>query len=184
MKHIKLIFLSFVIMVFGLVFKTNYVIAQHINNVDKEQIGSKFFTGGNFGFQFGSITLIDISPLIGYKITEDFAVGTGLTYQYYYDKNYNFKINIYGGRIFARYYFLENLFAHTELEALRYYYNYNPNIWEDNKVNVTNILVGGGYRQYLGRHLYAIATILWNLNESPYSLYKNPIIRVGINVGL
>ena len=44
---------------------------------------SKFYWGGNLGLMFGTYTIIDISPEVGYKVTERFHVGTGLTYTYY-----------------------------------------------------------------------------------------------------
>ncbi|MBK7029795.1 MAG: hypothetical protein IPH45_11510 [Bacteroidales bacterium] len=36
----------------------------------------RLFYGGSLGLQFGSVTLVDISPLIGYKITPRIGVTT------------------------------------------------------------------------------------------------------------
>lgn len=161
----------------------NEIINLSENQKEESNFKNKFFSGGNFGIQFGTITLIDISPLIGYNITEKFAAGAGITYQYYKDSNYDFKINVFGGRLFARYYIFEKIFLHSEVEYLRYNYNASQSSWSNDKVDITNFLVGGGYRQWLGGNLYATLIVLWNLNESEYSLYNNPIIRIGINAG-
>jgi len=162
----------------------NEIINLSENEAKESDFKNKLYTGGNFGVQFGTITLIDISPLIGYNFTDRFSAGTGLTYQYYKDSNYDFKINVFGGRVFLRYFVFDNIFFHSELEYLRYNYNVNYSAWGVDKVDITNFLIGGGYRQWLGGNLYANLIILWNLNESEYSLYNNPIIRIGINAGL
>ena len=52
------------------------------------------------------------------------------------------------------------------------------------RVNVNNILLGGGYRQWVTDNSFISLELLWNVNESVYSLYQNPIIRVGVNVGI
>ena len=52
----------------------------------KEKSLNRFFWGGNLGFGASSdVVQIDLSPLIGYNITEKFAAGMGVTYQYYKD---------------------------------------------------------------------------------------------------
>jgi len=142
----------------------------------------KFFVGGNLGLQFGTVTFIDISPLIGYRFTEKFSAGTGITYRYYSynDKTYNFSTSVYGGRVFGRYFILENLFAHTEYESL----SLERFDLRNKRIIVNSLLAGGGYRQALGERSFIELLALWNFNESVYSPYTNPIIRVGFNIGL
>lgn len=138
------------------------------------------FTGGNFGLQFGTITLVDLSPLIGYKITPKFSAALGVTYTYLKDNRYNpaYSTNIYGARVIGRYFILENLFAHAEYEALNGEWIYNK------RFTIYNVLAGGGYRQSITDHLFFDALLLWNFNKSIYSPYQNPIIRIGFNIGL
>ena len=89
---------------------------------EKIPLIERFYFGGNLGASFGTITFIDVSPMIGYRITPKFSVGVGATYQYWKDSRYtpDFKQSIYGGRLFSRYVIAEdflgagNLFAHTE----------------------------------------------------------------------
>ena len=79
--------------------------------VKKEFSFDDFYAGGNFGLQFGTITLIDVSPLIGYKITDRYSMGIGGTYTYYRDKRFNpaYTSNVYGGRLFAKFIIWENI---------------------------------------------------------------------------
>lgn len=150
---------------------------------------NRFFTGGGLGLQIGTITFIDVSPHLGYYFTEKWAGGIGLTYQYYSDKRFNpkFTADVMGGRLFARYYILEEVFAHVEYEYLSYESALLDPLGlfiKPRRVEVSNYLVGGGYRQQLGRLVYVNLLVLWNLNETTYSIYENPIIRMGMDVGL
>ena len=151
----------------------------------------RFFTGGGFGLQIGTVTIIDVSPHIGYYLTDNFALGIGGTYQYYRYKDSYYKINystdIFGGRLFARYNIIEEIFAHAEYEYLNYeaalidplgYFT-----GDTKRVSVDNVLVGGGYRQNVGGNSWATISVLWNVNETVYTLYSNPIIRMGVDIG-
>lgn len=163
-----------------------------------------FFTGGSFGLQFGTITLIDVQPIFGYKFNEHLAAGIGGTYKhyrykdYYYIKGnyYDLKSKIYGGSIFSRYYissenveFLNNLFIHAEYELVQFHYkayyidNYNVKSRNQTK-HIVSILTGLGYRQLIGRNAYMNIMVLWNLNETVYSPYSNPVLKAGFDIGL
>lgn len=153
----------------------------------------RFYIGGNLGAQFGTITSIDVSPLIGIKIYKGLTGGIGFTYQYFSNKSYEpkFETSLYGGRVFLRYYLPilnEGLFLHAEYEML----NYEKIIVDVNSARVVDqyrdwmpsYLVGAGYRQNIGGRVFIDIAILWNLNDKPDSPYRNPIIRAGINFGL
>jgi hypothetical protein len=146
---------------------------------------SRIITGGNFGLQFGDVTFIDLSPVIGYRFTDKFEAGIGATYQYlsFNDAYASASTNIYGGRLFGRYYFFENIFGHAEYELL----SLEPIYIDGSKgkrTNVESYLVGGGYRQPLSDKLSLNLLMLWNLdNTIGYTYYQNPIIRIGMDVG-
>lgn len=150
--------------------------------LNEQSFSERIFFGGNFGIQFGNVTVIDVSPLIGYRLTEKLSAGTGITYMYYRLRSpgFDFSTSIYGGRLFARHIIYENLFVHAEHEVL------NLEIFEQGirRINVTNILIGAGYRQHLGGRTYINLLALWNVNESIHSPYRNPIIRMGIGFGI
>jgi hypothetical protein len=147
----------------------------------QERFIDKVFFGGNVGAQLGTVTFVDVSPLVGYKFTDKIAGGIGATYQYYHYKDQYFDIetNVYGGRIFGRYLFTEYLFGHAEYE----YLNLEAFDFKRRRVDVESFLAGGGYIQRLGGNASIIAMILYNFTESAYTPYSNPIIRIGFNVG-
>jgi hypothetical protein len=148
----------------------------------------KTFVGGNFGLLFGNITMIDLSPNAGYKITENFSAGVGITYIYFSDRRYNYSTNIYGGRIFSRYNFLENFLVHTEYEVL------NMELWnrldfKRDRVNYPRLLLGGGFRQNIGTNSSIMLLVLFNVLDDTEFINKyafrmpNPDVRVGISIG-
>jgi hypothetical protein len=93
--------------------------------------------GGDLGFQFGSVTGVNISPEVRIRTVDQLYVGLRFIYQYYRYKRYflntrtneylDFQSSVYGGGIYLRYYlsslfdnFLGNVFAHVEYEYLTY----------------------------------------------------------------
>ncbi len=149
----------------------------------KSDFWDKVYVGGNVGLQFGTVTFIELSPLMGYKFTEDFSAGVGVTYQYYRYKDnfYDFETNVYGARVFGRYLFTDNLFGHVEYEFLNLEaFDFYPR----RRVDVGSLLAGGGYIQRFGSNSAIVAMILYNFTESAYTPYQNPIIRIGVNIGL
>lgn len=147
----------------------------------KERILDKIFTGGNVGAQFGTITFAEISPLIGYKITDKIAAGVGVTYQYYHykDQYFDLETNVYGARVFGRYLFNSYLFGYAEEE----YLNLEAFDFQRRRVDVDSFLAGGGYMQPIGQNSAAVIMILYNFTPSVYTPYSNPIIRIGFNIG-
>jgi hypothetical protein len=157
-------------------------------NLRKEDsFKSHLFFGGGLGLQFGYMTLIEISPLVGYKITPKFSVGVSPTYKYYHYNDYygpslDLKTNVFGGSIFTRYSIFENVFAHVEYESLLY--NTQVPGYPETRQQFNSFFVGGGYNQRISMNSAMYILVLWNLNDTPDSPYINPIIRVGFSVGL
>lgn len=145
----------------------------------KASFSDRLFYGGNFGLMFGTVTYIELSPLIGYRITDRLSAGPGVSYIYMQDNRYDLSTSIYGGRLFARYNFTDYLFGHGEYEVLNLVTPYSLN----GRTNLTSIFVGGGYRQRLGSNSFLNIMGLWNINDSEYSIYRNPIIRMGFSTG-
>jgi len=172
---------------------TLLILTVHITlaqELPRTPLKDRFYFGGNLGLQFGSATYIDISPLVGYKITEKLSAGVGATYIYYSIKesayNYGYETSIYGGRVFGRYNFMENLFGHAETEILNMEVPAvisGTNQYTLVRQNITSILAGGGYAQPIGERSALIMMLLWNFNEDQYSPYQNPIFRIGFNAG-
>jgi hypothetical protein len=142
---------------------------------------SKVFVGGNFGLQFGSITYLDLSPMVGYRISDRFSAGVGVTYQYLKNNFYNITTNVYGGRVFGRYFIRQNIFAHAEYNVLNLQaFDLSP----VQRISVGSLLVGGGYIQRFAKNSGMTVMLLYNLTPSVYSPYQNPIIQVGMVLGL
>jgi hypothetical protein len=161
--------------------KTTYQAAKP--KTDDETNGNffdKVNVGGNFGLSFGNITYLEASPLVSYRVSDKFQLGPGLTYIYYSYKGngYNYTSNQFGGRFFARYFVLEDLFAHAELEALNFGFRSDTKTARYTQVYP---LVGAGYRQSFGGHGGIFLTALYNLGYNPdLSTYNSPLIfRVG-----
>lgn len=157
------------------------------NTRPEYNLKSHLYFGGGFGLQFGYMTLIEVSPLVGYNITPKFSVGLSPTYKFYkyndyYGQNLDLKTNVWGGSIFSRYYIFESVFAHVEYESLLY--NTQTPGFPETKQQYNSFFVGGGYNQRIGGNSGMYIMVLWNLNDTPDSPYINPIIRVGFSVGL
>ena len=157
------------------------------SNSEKRSFEDRIFVGGTLGAQFGNVTLVEISPLVGYKITEKFSSGLGATYIYYRVKGNTsyptYETHIYGGRIFSQYQIIESILGYTEFEVLNLDVQ-DPNTYELKRDNVYSWLVGGAYIQPIGNRSSLNIYLLWDLIEDLNSPYQNPIVRIGINAGL
>lgn len=157
--------------------------------VERKTFGDRTFYGGNFGIMFGTITLIDLSPNIGYRLTEKFSAGVGVTYMYYHDSRFRYSTNIYGGRLFARHVFLEKFFAHAEYEILNLEL-YDVIDFKMSRVNYPRLLLGAGFLQRMSeRTAFSLLILLNVLDDTEYmNRYRfsmpNPDIRIGFIFGI
>lgn len=144
---------------------------------DQSEFWDKVFVGGGLGAQFGTYTAVEVSPVIGYQINERLQAGLSFTYRYYEDKKLRFSTNTYGGGVFTRVFILENVFAHAEYEALN-------GEWKPDKDRyfINSLFIGGGYMQRIGNN-FAGLMILYNINDSAYNPYINPVIRATFGIG-
>jgi hypothetical protein len=155
------------------------VIAEKIkeHKFDKKRL----FFGGGLELQFGEIDMISLAPEIGYHFTDRFSAGIGVSYFYISSSGpVSFSTNIYGGKIFGSFTVFENLFVHAEYEVINLETKYfNPTSYPDqNRFNRGSILVGLGYKFKIDERNSVNLLVLWNLNETVYSPYSNPIMRM------
>lgn len=213
--------LIFTLLVFGCVI--NFAAAQEVysstgrplnksqKNVKDEQLvePSRFIYGGWGLFGMGNgIINVGITPVIGYRITDEFSAGIGLGYQYFRVKDFNTVItdvntgaeefrplnaHIYSPSVWGRYVIWSNIFAHVEYEqnifSQRYYdndfseYPY-PIIKVNETLSVPSLLAGGGLRQPIGDRASLIIMVLYDVLQDKNSPYYNTIaIRFGVNFG-
>ena len=154
----------------------------------KPSFKERIFISPDIGLQFGTVTVINISPKVGYRITDRWAAGIGGTYIYYKDKRYKslgytFETSIYGGSVFTQYQVFEPVRLYAEYEILDIE-TFDTNTFETRRRLVPGLLVGGGYTQAIGGNSSFTIMLLYNLLDGPYSIYENPILRIGFNFGL
>lgn len=149
----------------------------------------RLFYGGNFGLQFGTITDIQVSPVIGVWLLPRLAVAAGPDYRFY--KYQSDRTNIYGLKTYMEFVVVKDLgsvlpvgsntgiFLHIEDELLNLESSYwkNPPVFSK-RFYINTILAGGGLSQQLGRRSSMNMMILWALNDSGYGVYSNPEIRI------
>lgn len=149
---------------------------------------SRWIVGGYLGAQFGNFTAIDISPMVGYRVTPKFTTGGGLTYQYvsfndptgYY---LPYTSNIIGPRAFASYDLIFGLLAHVEYEHLWFRYEDSFTEYKDQQ---PGLFLGGGLNLSAGNNaafqILAIYNVLWDASNV---VYGSPLtIRFGMGFGL
>lgn len=133
--------------------------------------------GGNLGLTFGSVTNIYIAPSVGYRITDNFAAGISLGYNYFRQKEgfYTYNIDpakgegyrplsqsIYTGSVWGRYIIIPNIMVQAEFEMNNLgYYDAEDGFHPDKdgwmmpgkkRVTVPSLLLGGGFRQPIGEY--------------------------------
>ena len=156
---------------------------------DVPPLSERLFYGGSFGLQLGSITDIQVSPVIGIWVLPRIAVATGPTYRFY--KDYYFRTNIYGGRAYTQLVVIQDInsvipigarigiFLHAENELL----SLESETWKNppygsDRFYVNTLLAGAGISQPMGRRSSFNIMVLWALNDSQYDIYSNPEIRI------
>jgi hypothetical protein len=152
-------------------------------------VKERLFYGGSLGLMFGTITDIQVSPVIGFWILPRVALAVGPTYRYYkYQDN---RTALYGGRSYLQFVVIQDInslvpikshtgiFLHVENELLSLKTSFwkNPPYRTD-RFYVNTVLAGGGISQQIGRRSSLNLMILWPLNDSVYEIYSKPEIRI------
>lgn len=154
---------------------------REIDSEAKFSFKDRNYFGGNLGLQLGTVTLIDLSPLVGVMLSSKFSTGLGATYQYYEDNRFQGAAgSSFGGRAFVRYNVLPNIFAYSELESINWdAYNYGQDNFR--RTWTEAFFVGAGYFAPFGARGGANFTFLYNLNHSNREAYYSEpyLLRVG-----
>ncbi len=138
--------------------------------------------GGNLGLVIGTSTYINVSPMVGYKVTPDFSAGTGIIFEYMNDKRYTptFETAIFGAKLFAQQVLFDFAVLYGEfnlisLETKYYHWEKYP---EQKRFLLPVPWVGGGIHQRMGNGGVSLM-VLFNLNSSKHSPYPPYELRVG-----
>ncbi|HPA87312.1 MAG TPA: hypothetical protein PK106_05915, partial [Bacteroidales bacterium] len=129
---------------------------------EKPPLKERLFFGGNFGLQFGTITDIQFSPVVGMWILPRLAVAAGPNFRFY--KSPFDKTVIWGGKAYTEFIVVQDLnnviplglhaglFLHLEDEVLSLessFFRTPP--YESKRFVQNTILAGGGISQQIGR---------------------------------
>jgi hypothetical protein len=158
---------------------------------EKLKFSDRLVFGADIGLSVGSYTYINISPEVGYRLTNRLTAGLGPIYIYENDKYYNYENSMYGGKVLASFTVLRStdinpnfhfgdLILHLENEVINVRpYNLLSGPQEGNRLWIDNLLVGFGLSQSIGSKVNASILILWDVTNNPNSRYINPIFKVG-----
>lgn len=155
---------------------------------DRTPFKDRLWFGGGIGLSFGTVTAIQLDPLVGVHLDKAsrLSSGLGISYNYFRDNRYAppYEMSAYGYRVFSRYRLIEQAFLHAEFLHLNmepyYYYKENRGrIW------VPHLLVGGGYVQPLGSGSSFYLQVLFEVLQDPNSFYigQGPILSGGVGIG-
>lgn len=164
--------------------------APHSAQQDKEPflLKDRIWFGGGLGLNFGTITSIQIDPVVGVHLDRSrmLSVGLGPSYSYFRDNRYSppFSMNAYGARVFTRFRPIEQAFLHAEFLGL----NLEPHYSFDQDFSrrwVPHLLVGGGYVIPLGERSSFYLQVLFEVLQDPNSYYagQGPIFSGGAGIG-
>lgn len=150
----------------------------------------RLWFGGGVGLSIGTVTAIQLDPLVGVHLdkAQKLSAGLGASYWYFRDNRFTpaYTRDAYGYRVFSRYRVIEQAFVHAEFLHLSVeptvgtFENPSQRIW------VPHLLVGGGYVQPLGSTRSSIYfQALWEILQDPNSVYRGmgPIISAGVGIG-
>ncbi len=158
------------------------------------------YTGFGLGFNsYGGLTSFNISaaPALGYRFSERFAAGPGISYAYQsyaINKSLNqtfpngsrsVTTNSIGLKAFAQFMVYKQFFLHGEYEVT------NAELIDERdfstiKRTITTPLLGAGYRTEFSSNAAADIVVLYNFNDGIYSgFYGQPVIRFNFlfNIG-
>ncbi len=160
--------------------------AQNDQSFDKTPVRDRVYFGGGGSFSSGvnqvynyRYNYIAISPLVGYRVTPKFSVGSFVNFQHYGYPDQGFSNNQYGVSPFMQYR-MKNIFAYAEYSILSV-----PAIDNSWRKIFTRFPVGLGYSMPLGNKSSVNAMALYDLKYNRLtSPFVSPwIIRVFFSVG-
>jgi hypothetical protein len=167
---------------------TEYVTQAPVQE-ERFRLKDRLWFGGGIGLNFGTVTAIQLDPLVGVHLDRNrkFSSGLGLSYWYYRDGRWNPPIeqNAYGYRVFSRYRVIEQAYLHAEFLHLNAERIIGTFEMRQQRIWVPHLLLGAGYVQPLGSGSSIYLQILFDVLQDPNSVYANqgPILSGGVGIG-
>jgi hypothetical protein len=139
--------------------------AQYVDSPFPEFEESKrhrIIVGGDFGLGFGTITNIEVLPVIGWRLTKKLSVMTGPMYTYYRDGRFRpaYQTSFYGGRVLGRMMVYDRFFIQGEYNMLSFESFNNARVTKD------FVLAGPGMSS--GPFAFSILFFLYQPGNSPF----------------
>jgi hypothetical protein len=152
---------------------------------DNSKLSDRLYFGGGLGLNAGTdpyagqYFYVALFPIIGYMVSSQFSVGTGITYQYYSYSDIGQEIHQYGVSPFARYNFGQ-LFLYGEYSLLSTPTFYGPT--SKRKV-YDRLLLGLGFSQPLGGrgslNVMGLYDVIWK--QSDFAFTSPWVFRVFVS---
>ena len=165
-------------------------IAPENQKTEEARFAERLAFGGEIGLSFGSITYIKLAPIVGYWLTDRLIAGLGPIYLYEKYKYYDYETSMYGGKVFTSFTIIKgsgaggfmglgNIQLHIENEVL----NVEKYDFENQRLWIDNLLVGGGLFQPIGGRAGISIYILFDVTQNKYSPYysNNPVFKFGVS---
>jgi hypothetical protein len=164
--------------------------AQDVVN-ETPPLSERIFVGGSFGLQFGSVTNIQIAPVLGVWLLPRINVAAGPSFQYYKDRFGS--TSIYGGRAYSEFVLVQDvnnlipagvhlgLFLHTEYEGLSLEKNFFVADGASGRVYQGTWFGGFGISEPVGLRSSMDIELLWVITGDYYQTHDSPEFRVMLN---
>ncbi len=158
---------------------------------DKPSVSQRTFFGGSFSLQLGTVTNIDMAPVVGFWLLPRLNIAAGPSFQFYSDR-YDRTI-IYGGRSYTQFYLVQDLdniipagthlglFIQGEYKILslkRSFFDYTSG--NDGRFVEHYFQAGAGVAQPIGPGAAVEFSVLWVLNDPEYDFYGTPEVRISM----
>ena len=154
---------------------------------------SKLFVGGNLGLAFGTYTIINVSPLVGYQLSPFFAAGVGINYSYYGYNNgiYKNSQSYAGMSVFGRAYPVRQFFIQVQPELNYIWGTSTPNSgyqgYPTLKIPtqfIPSLLLGGGAAIPTGSNGAITISVMYDVLQNIYSpYYRQAVYGFGYTMG-
>jgi hypothetical protein len=137
-----------------------------------EAHAGKFWVGGGLGLGFGDVQWVDLSAVVGYRISPRWDVGSQLSYRSREDTRFEPDVttNDYGGSLFGRYVVTPPLFVQVEYEVLSYEFVL-PDL-STGRDTYDSLLAGAGIAQPISPNVVFWAAGLYNLTYDSSEIYR------------
>jgi hypothetical protein len=150
-----------------------------------ETAADRIYWGGGISVAFWDYTRIRIEPLVGYRVTRSLSAGVKLMGEYLRYEQFGYTVSSfnYGGSLFTRYRFIEQLYGHAEFGGANYETVSAQGV--EARIGYPFLLLGGGFVQRTGRRTSLYFEILYDVLQDEDSPYSNggPFLSIGVAVG-